>query len=55
MTDTTQGADAPNENALFNEAVSTDTLAKFENPPVAPGGSHRLPRHRQAEKPECHQ
>jgi hypothetical protein len=37
MTDTTQGADAPNENALFNEAVSTETLAKFENPaPVAP-------------------
>lgn len=36
MTDTTQGADAPSENALFNEAVQTDTLAKFENPPVVP-------------------
>ncbi|QOG21374.1 hypothetical protein [Bradyrhizobium sp. SEMIA] len=33
MTDITQGADAPDENALFNEAVAADTLAKFENPP----------------------
>lgn len=35
MTDTTQGADAPDDGALFNEAVSADadTLAKFENPP----------------------
>ena len=33
MTDTTQGADAPSENALFNEAVEADTLTKFENPP----------------------
>lgn len=37
MTDTTQGADAPNESALFNEATASDTLEKFENPaPVAP-------------------
>lgn len=37
MTDITQGADAPNENALFNEATSTDTLKDFENvKPVAP-------------------
>lgn len=37
MTDMTQGQDAPNENALFNDAVSTTTLEKFENPePVAP-------------------
>jgi hypothetical protein len=35
MTDTTQGADAPDDSALFNEAV-TETLEKFENPPVAP-------------------
>jgi hypothetical protein len=38
MTDTTQGADAPDDGALFNEAVTAnaDTLAKFENPlPVA--------------------
>jgi hypothetical protein len=35
MTDTTQGADAPNDSALFNEATN-DTLEKFENPPVAP-------------------
>ncbi|MBR0741167.1 hypothetical protein JQ581_29970 [Bradyrhizobium liaoningense] len=34
MTDVTQGADAPDENALFSDAVSTDTLAKFENPPA---------------------
>lgn len=33
MTDTTQGQDAPNDAALFNEAVSTTTLEKFENPP----------------------
>lgn len=33
MTDTTQGASAPDDNALFNEAVNADTLAKFENPP----------------------
>ncbi|MEY9239171.1 hypothetical protein ABIF68_006790 [Bradyrhizobium japonicum] len=36
MTDLTQGAlDAPDENALFNDAVTSDTLDKFENPPVA--------------------
>jgi hypothetical protein len=34
MTDTTQGADALDENALFTEAVEADTLAKFENPPA---------------------
>lgn len=34
MTDTTQGQDAPNDSALFNEAVTAtpDTLEKFENP-----------------------
>lgn len=32
MTDITQGQDAPNDNALFNEAVSTTTLHDFENP-----------------------
>ena len=32
MTDTTQGADALDDNALFNEATSLDTLDKFENP-----------------------
>lgn len=37
MTDMTQGQDAPNENDLFNEAVTADTLEKFENPePVPP-------------------
>jgi hypothetical protein len=35
MTDTTQGADAPDDNALFNDAVTT-TLDKFENPEPAP-------------------
>lgn len=36
MTDLTLGAqDAPDENALFNDAVTSDTLDKFENPPVA--------------------
>lgn len=32
MTDITQGADAPDDNALFNDATSTTTLEKFENP-----------------------
>src|SRR4051812_22994102 len=37
MTDTTQGADALDDHALFNEATSLATLEKFENPePVAP-------------------
>lgn len=36
MTDVTQGADAPDDNALFNDATSTDTLEKFENPPEPP-------------------
>ena len=36
MTDMTQGQDAPNDSALFNEAVTAETLEKFENPPVAP-------------------
>lgn len=36
MTDTTQGADAPNDNALFEEATSATTLEKFENPPPLP-------------------
>lgn len=36
MTDVTLGAqDAPDENALFNDAVTSDTLDKFENPPAA--------------------
>ncbi|MET4628437.1 hypothetical protein ABIB83_005470 [Bradyrhizobium sp. I1.8.5] len=34
MTDTTQGADALDENALFNAAVAAETLDKFENPPT---------------------
>ncbi|WP_210161910.1 hypothetical protein, partial [Bradyrhizobium japonicum] len=33
MTDVTQGADALDENALFNAAVEAETLDKFENPP----------------------
>ncbi|MBR0882470.1 hypothetical protein ACVMGC_000619 [Bradyrhizobium barranii subsp. barranii] len=33
MTDITQGADALDENALFNAAVEAETLDKFENPP----------------------
>jgi hypothetical protein len=33
MTDVTQGADAPDDTALFNEATSAETLEKFENPP----------------------
>lgn len=36
MTDTTQGADAPDDGALFNEAVAAETpetLKAFENPP----------------------
>jgi hypothetical protein len=32
MTDVTQGADAPDDTALFNDVTSTDTLEKFENP-----------------------
>jgi hypothetical protein len=32
MTDVTQGADAPDDNALFNDATSATTLDKFENP-----------------------
>jgi len=32
MTDVTQGADAPDDSALFNEATATETLEKFENP-----------------------
>lgn len=32
MTDTTQGADAPDDSALFNDVTSADTLEKFENP-----------------------
>lgn len=36
MTDTTQGADAPNDSALFNDVTSTDTLTKFENPELPP-------------------
>lgn len=35
MTDITQGADAPDDNALFNDAT-TSTLAKFENPEPTP-------------------
>lgn len=34
MTDVTQGADAPDDNALFNDAVNAATLEKFENPPA---------------------
>lgn len=36
MTDTTQGADAPNDSALFNDATSAETLEKFENPVLPP-------------------
>ena len=32
MTDVTQGADALDDNALFNDATSSTTLDKFENP-----------------------
>ena len=32
MTDTTQGQDLPDDNALFQDATSTETLEKFENP-----------------------
>lgn len=32
MTDTTQGQDQPDDNALFQHATSTETLDKFENP-----------------------
>ena len=32
MTDTTQGQDLPDDNALFQDATSTETLDKFENP-----------------------
>lgn len=32
MTDVTQGQDVPNDTALFNEAVTSTTLEKFENP-----------------------
>ena len=32
MTDTTQGQDLPDDNALFQEATSNETLEKFENP-----------------------
>lgn len=36
MTDTTQGADALDDHALFNEATSNDTLEKFDNPVLPP-------------------
>ena len=36
MSDTTQGADAPSDNALFQEVVESTTLEKFENPPEPP-------------------
>jgi hypothetical protein len=38
MTDTTQGADAPDDSALFEQATSStpETLEKFENPPAIP-------------------
>jgi hypothetical protein len=52
MTDTTQGADAPNDAALFNEATTTDTLEKFENPPVAPP-AEKPPPAPPAEKPDA--
>jgi hypothetical protein len=54
MTDVTQGADAPDDTALFNEAVTatTDTLAKFENPPVAPK-VEEPPKPAPAEKPDA--
>ena len=32
MTDTTQGQDLPDDNALFQDATTTETLEKFENP-----------------------
>jgi hypothetical protein len=32
MTDTTQGQDLPDDNALFQDATSATTLDKFENP-----------------------
>jgi hypothetical protein len=32
MTDTTQGQDLPDDNALFQDATTTTTLDKFENP-----------------------
>jgi hypothetical protein len=45
MTDTTQGADAPDDHALFNEATSQQTLEKFENP--------ELPEVKPEPKPEA--
>jgi hypothetical protein len=53
MTDVTQGADAPNEAALFHEATSNDaeTLTKFENPPPVAEPEKPAPPP-PAEKPE---
>ena len=48
MTDTTQGADAPSDAALFQEATSSGmTLADFENPKLGDD----LPAEKPAEKP----
>lgn len=51
MTDVTQGADAPDDSALFNEVVSTETLAKFENPPAPPAAPEAPAAPAAAERP----
>lgn len=51
MTDTTQGADAPDDNALFNEVVKADTLTKFENPEPVPAPDKPAPPQPEPPKP----
>lgn len=52
MTDTTQGADAPNDTTLFNEAVQAETLTQFENPPPQPDTPAPPPPTPEPPKPE---
>src|SRR4051794_30599071 len=50
MTDITQGADAPDDAALFHEATSdSTTLAEFENPKLDPPTDK--PGNKPADKP----
>jgi hypothetical protein len=53
LSDITQGADAPDENALFQQAVEADapTLEKFENPPLPPDEPEPKPADKPAPPP----
>jgi hypothetical protein len=59
MTDTTQGQDLPDDSKLFNDAISAETLDKFENPelpldlPPQPKPEPEPPAEKPAEKVEA--